>query len=103
MTDLYDYPLSLWVSIPQIYLPLVLQTRFTQLVCKAGVHRLTIWCPRIGRIDNVELVWTRPGSRIRFVQNLDIAVLHSCQRTRNRCSIFLTHLLHVTSARDGKY
>ncbi|KAF8816504.1 UAA transporter [Phlegmacium glaucopus] len=39
-TDLYDYPLSVSLSIPHIYLPLVLNT-ITQLVCVAGVHRLT--------------------------------------------------------------
>ena len=39
-TDLYDYPLSVSMSIPHIYLPLVLST-ITQLVCIAGVHRLT--------------------------------------------------------------
>jgi UDP-xylose/UDP-N-acetylglucosamine transporter B4 len=39
-TDLYDYPLSVSVSIPHIYLPLVLNS-ITQLVCIAGVHRLT--------------------------------------------------------------
>ena len=39
-TDLYDYPLLISVSIPHIYLPLVLNT-ITQLVCIAGVHRLT--------------------------------------------------------------
>ena len=36
----YDYPLLVSVSIPHIYLPLVLNT-ITQLVCVAGVHRLT--------------------------------------------------------------
>ena len=39
-TDPYDYPLLVSVSIPHIYLPLVLNT-ITQLVCIAGVHRLT--------------------------------------------------------------
>ena len=39
-TDLYDYPLLVSVSIPHIYLPLILNT-ITQLVCIAGVHRLT--------------------------------------------------------------
>ena len=39
-TDLHEYPLSVSVSIPHIYLPLVLNT-ITQLVCIAGVHRLT--------------------------------------------------------------
>ena len=39
-TSLYDYPLSVSVSIPHIYLPLILNT-ITQLVCVAGVHRLT--------------------------------------------------------------
>ena len=58
-----------------------------------------VWCPRIGRIDNVELVWTRLGSRIRFVQNSGIADNLLCiavhiKETRNRCSIFLTH--HLT-------
>ena len=36
----YHYPLSVSLSIPHIYLPLVLNT-ITQLVCVAGVHRLT--------------------------------------------------------------
>jgi solute carrier family 35 (UDP-xylose/UDP-N-acetylglucosamine transporter), member B4 len=39
-TNLYDYPLSVSVSIPHIYLPLVLNT-ISQLVCVAGVNRLT--------------------------------------------------------------
>ena len=39
-TDFNDYPLLVSVSIPHIYLPLVLNT-ITQLVCVAGVHRLT--------------------------------------------------------------
>lgn len=39
-TGLYNYPISVSVSIPHIYLPLVLNT-ITQLVCIAGVHRLT--------------------------------------------------------------
>ena len=39
-TDLHDYPLLVSVSIPHIYLPLVLNT-ISQLVCVAGVNRLT--------------------------------------------------------------
>jgi UDP-xylose/UDP-N-acetylglucosamine transporter B4 len=39
-TDFYDYPLLVSVSIPHIYLPLVINT-ITQLVCVAGVNRLT--------------------------------------------------------------
>ena len=38
--DFYDYPLLVSMSIPHIYLPLVLNT-ITQLVCVAGVNRLT--------------------------------------------------------------
>ena len=39
-TAFYDYPLLVSISIPHIYLPLVLNT-ITQLVCVAGVNRLT--------------------------------------------------------------
>jgi UDP-xylose/UDP-N-acetylglucosamine transporter B4 len=38
--DLYDYPLSVSVSIPHVYLPLVIGM-IIQIVCVAGAHRLT--------------------------------------------------------------
>ena len=104
-TDLYNYPLLVSVSIPHIYRPLVLNS-ITQLVCIAGVHRLTtrvsairkaisliihnryhacgtydpwfrffsigknLLYPRIGRINLVELVWTRLECRGGFGEKL---------------------------------